>query len=36
MDEEEGRRLIDLGVECQSLNAESARLFKASRETRGG
>ncbi len=34
--EEQGRRLIDLGVEFQSLDQNTARLFKAVRETRGG
>ncbi len=36
MDEDQGRRLIDFGVEFQSLDAETSRLFHASRETRGG
>lgn len=36
VDEEQGQRLIDLGVEFQSLDANTARLFNASRETRGG
>lgn len=34
--EDEGRRLIDFGVECQGLNADTARLFTAASETRGG
>ncbi|MCC8179974.1 MAG: hypothetical protein LIP23_03560, partial [Planctomycetes bacterium] len=36
VDEDEGRRLIDLGVEYQGLDANTARLFHASAETRGG
>lgn len=36
VDDENGQRLIDLGVEFQSLDANTAQLFNASRETRGG
>lgn len=36
VDEEQGQRLIDLGIEFQPLDRNSARLFHASRETRGG
>ncbi len=36
VDEDQGQRLIDLGVEFQPLDVNTARLFKASRETRGG
>jgi hypothetical protein len=34
--EEVGRRLIDFGVEYQTLDANAAKLFSASNETRGG
>lgn len=34
--EEQGQRLIDLGVEFQALDSNTARLFHAARETRGG
>ncbi len=34
--EDEGRRLIDFGVEYQSLDANTARLFSAAADTRGG
>ncbi len=36
VDEDQGQRLIDLGVEFQPLDVNTARLFKASGETRGG
>ena len=36
VDEDEGQRLIDIGIEYQGLDANTARLFTASRETRGG
>lgn len=36
VDEEQGQRLIDLGVEFQALDSNTARLFHAARETRGG
>lgn len=36
VDEDKGQRLIDLGVEFQPLDRNSARLFLASRQTRGG
>lgn len=36
VDEDQGQRLIDFGVEFQSLDANTARLFNASNETRGG
>lgn len=34
--EDEGRRLIDFGVEYQGLDSNTARLFTAASETRGG
>lgn len=34
--EDEGQRLVDLGVEFQGLDANTSRLFTASPETRGG
>ncbi len=36
VDEEEGKRLVDLGVEYQGLDANTSRLFHAATETRGG
>lgn len=36
VDEDEGRRLIDLGVEYQELDPNTSRLFSAAGETRGG
>ena len=36
VDENQGQRLIDLGVEFQPLDRNTARLFHVSRETRGG
>ncbi len=36
LDGDEGRRLVDFGVEFQSLDANTAGLFHVSRETRGG
>ncbi len=36
VEEEDGRRLVDLGVEYQGLDANTARLFNAAAETRGG
>lgn len=36
MDEEDGQRLVDSGVEFQSLDANTAKLFNASHATRGG
>lgn len=36
VEEEEGGRIVDLGVEYQSLDANTARLFNASHATRGG
>lgn len=36
VDEDNGQRLIDIGVEYQGLDANTARLFTASAETRGG
>ena len=34
--EDEGRRLVDFGVEYQALDANTARLFNVAAETRGG
>ncbi|MCL2001702.1 MAG: hypothetical protein FWG74_09720, partial [Planctomycetes bacterium] len=34
--EDQGRRLIDFGVEYQNLDANTARLFSAASDTRGG
>lgn len=34
--EEQGRRLVDFGVEYQGLDADTARLFSAAAATRGG
>ena len=36
VDEDQGERLVDFGVEIQSLDANTAGIFKASHETRGG
>ncbi len=36
VDEDEGRRLVDFGVEYQKLDENTARLFQAGAETRGG
>lgn len=36
VDEEDGQRLVDSGVEFQSLDANTAKLFNASHATRGG
>lgn len=36
VNEKDGKRIIDFGVEFQGLDDNTARLFRASRETRGG
>lgn len=36
VDGKQGRRLVDMGVEVQPLDANTAQLFKVARESRGG
>ncbi len=36
VDEDQGQRLVDLGVEIQALDANTAKLFHVTRESRGG
>lgn len=36
VDEEQGQRLVDFGVEIQSLDVNTAQLFHVTRESRGG
>lgn len=36
VEEEQGQRLVDMGVEVQSLDVNTAQLFHVTRESRGG
>ncbi|MCD8349883.1 MAG: hypothetical protein LUC93_04645 [Planctomycetaceae bacterium] len=36
VDEDQGQRLVDMGVEVQALDANTAKLFHVTRESRGG